>query len=85
MDPTLMSNSSKSSSLVRIRLSHLVSVTSLGTILDTYGYHPEAITVLRDDPDLPDHFQPTRVNMVIQPYTSFWLQLSLIHNYSFMN
>ena len=48
-------------------------------VLDTYGYYPEAITVLRDDPDLSDHFQPTRVNMVIQPYTSFWVKLRLIH------
>jgi hypothetical protein len=73
-----MSNSSKSSSLVRIHLSHLVSDLVLIPVLETYGYYPEAITVLRDDPDLSDHFQPTRVNMVIQPYL-LWVQLRLIH------
>jgi hypothetical protein len=42
MDPTSMSNSSKSSPLVRINLSHLVSVTALGT--DSCPTYPEAIS-----------------------------------------
>ena len=33
-------------------------------ITDTYGYSPEDIVVLKDDPSLPEHLQPNRVNMV---------------------
>jgi len=33
-------------------------------LIDTYGYAPEDITVLKDDPCLPEHLQPTRVNMI---------------------
>jgi hypothetical protein len=33
-------------------------------IPDTYGYSPEDIVVLKDDPSLPNHLQPTRLNMV---------------------
>jgi hypothetical protein len=29
-----------------------------------YGYAPEDITVLKDDPNFPDLQQPTRANMV---------------------
>lgn len=36
-------------------------------IIDTYGYSPEDIVVLMDDPTLPEHSQPTRVNMVESP------------------
>ena len=37
---------------------------SLILITDTYGYAPQDIVVLKDDPSLPEHLQPTRVNMV---------------------
>jgi hypothetical protein len=30
----------------------------------TYGYRPEDITVLKDDPALAIHLQPTRENIV---------------------
>jgi hypothetical protein len=53
--------------------------------LDTYGYSPEDITVLRDDPELPDLSQPTRDNMVIELHTLFYPRLALTHNYSFVN
>ncbi|KAI9458149.1 caspase domain-containing protein, partial [Lactarius psammicola] len=33
-------------------------------LTDTYGYRLEDITVLKDDPDLPDLSHPTRVNMI---------------------
>lgn len=31
---------------------------------ETYGYLPEDIVVLKDDPSFPDQFHPTRANMV---------------------
>jgi len=39
--------------------------SALILIPETYRYLSEDITVLKDDPDHPDHFQPTRANMVI--------------------
>jgi hypothetical protein len=33
-------------------------------ITDTYGYRPEDVCVLKDDPDFPEHSQPTRDNIV---------------------
>ncbi|KAI0290173.1 caspase domain-containing protein [Russula brevipes] len=33
-------------------------------LLETYKYSPEDITVLKDDPSLPDLSQPTRANMI---------------------
>jgi len=30
----------------------------------TYGYRPEDVVVLKDDPKLPEHLQPTRVNLI---------------------
>ncbi|KAI0246645.1 caspase domain-containing protein [Lactifluus subvellereus] len=33
-------------------------------LIDTYGYSPEDITILKDDPQLPDLFQPTHSNMI---------------------
>lgn len=33
-------------------------------LLDTYGYAPGDITVLRDDPNLPDNSQPTLINII---------------------
>lgn len=33
-------------------------------LTDTYGYRPEDITVMRDDPNFPDLSHPTRVNMI---------------------
>jgi hypothetical protein len=36
-------------------------------ITDTYGYSPEDIVILKDDPTLPEHLQPTRANMVRPP------------------
>jgi hypothetical protein len=54
-------------------------------ILDTHGYSPEDITVLKDDPNLPNPSQPTRDNMVIEPYFLFPPRLALMHNHSFVN
>lgn len=34
------------------------------TLAATYGYRPEEIVVLKDQPDLLARYQPTRVNMV---------------------
>ena len=34
------------------------------TLAATYGYRPEDIVVLKDQPELPARYQPTRVNMV---------------------
>ena len=64
---------SEISSLVRIHRSILQGVTSLTLVLipGTYGYSPKDIIILKDDPDLSDLFQPTRVNMVCQPYSLF--------------
>ncbi len=39
----------------------------------TYGYRPEDIVMLKDDPALPDHFQPTRENIVSNIYILFFL------------
>ncbi|KAI0299856.1 caspase domain-containing protein, partial [Russula brevipes] len=33
-------------------------------LIETYKYSPEDITVLKDDPSLPDLAQPTRANMI---------------------
>ncbi|KAF8267146.1 caspase domain-containing protein [Lactarius quietus] len=33
-------------------------------LTDTYGYRPEDITMMRDDPSLPELSHPTRVNMI---------------------
>ncbi|KAI9456372.1 caspase domain-containing protein [Lactarius psammicola] len=33
-------------------------------LIDTLGYRPEDVTVLKDDPNLPDLLYPTRVNMI---------------------
>jgi len=33
-------------------------------LIATYGYRPEDIVVLKDQPELPAHHQPTRVNMI---------------------
>jgi hypothetical protein len=35
-------------------------------VTDTYGYRPEDVCVLKDDPDpdFPEHSQPTRANIV---------------------
>ncbi|KAH9959978.1 caspase domain-containing protein [Russula dissimulans] len=33
-------------------------------LIATYGYHPEDIAVVKDDPALPDHLQPTRENIL---------------------
>lgn len=33
-------------------------------LIHTYGYSPEDIVVLKDDPTLPEHLQPTRVNII---------------------
>ncbi|KAN0130443.1 Caspase domain containing protein [Lactarius tabidus] len=33
-------------------------------LTDTYGYRPEDITVMKDDPTFPDISHPTRVNMI---------------------
>jgi len=40
--------------------------------IDTHGYSPEDITVLKDDPELPDLSHPTRDNMVIELYSLFY-------------
>jgi hypothetical protein len=40
-------------------------------VIGTYGYSPEDITILKDDPQLPDHFQPTFVNMVRHSPSSY--------------
>jgi hypothetical protein len=34
------------------------------TLAVTYGYRPEDIVVLKDQPELPENCQPTRVNIV---------------------
>ena len=62
-----MSHTSESSSLVRIYLNYLGECRlALILSLGSYGYSSEDITVLKDDPKLPDLSQPTRVNMVIE-------------------
>ncbi|KAN0118331.1 Caspase domain containing protein [Russula decolorans] len=33
-------------------------------LIHTYGYSPEDIVVLKDDPTLPEHLHPTRANMI---------------------
>ncbi|KAI9432855.1 caspase domain-containing protein [Lactarius indigo] len=35
-------------------------------LIDTYGYRPEDITILKDDPNIPDLSHPTRVNMICE-------------------
>jgi hypothetical protein len=46
-------------------------------VLETYGYSPEDITVLKDNPELPDSSQPSRDNMVIEPHSPFCARLAL--------
>ena len=41
----------------------------------TYGYRPEDITVLKDDPDFPIHLQPTREN-IVSPFILFYFHRS---------
>ncbi|KAH9968497.1 caspase domain-containing protein [Lactifluus volemus] len=33
-------------------------------LINTYGYRPEDVCVLKDDPDFPEHSQPTRANII---------------------
>jgi hypothetical protein len=54
-------------------------------LINTYGYSREDITVLKDDPDLPDTSQPTRANMVIELYSLFFRAVGADAYDSFVN
>jgi hypothetical protein len=53
--------------------------TALIFIPETYKYLSKDIIVLKDDPDLPGDSQPTKANMVIEPYSPFCAHLFLTH------
>ena len=52
--------------LIRVYFIHwsVIFPWPLIPILEIYGYSPEDIVILMDDPRFPDHLQPTRANMV---------------------
>ena len=82
--PMSMSNASESSLSVRIRafvaaILQASLPSALILVLETYGYSPEDITVLKDSPELPDFSQPSRDNMVIEPHSPFCARLALTH------
>jgi len=58
---------------------------TLTVILDTYGYSREDITVLKDDPNLPDTSHPTCANMVIELYSPFFRVIGADAYDSFVN
>ena len=85
MEPMSMSNASESSLSVRIMRAFVAAISQasllsvLILVLETYGYSPEDITVLKDSPELPSFSQPSRDNMVIEPYSPFCARLVLTH------
>lgn len=50
--------------IVSLLLFFFVSAASADTSTGTYGYRAEDVVVLKDDPALPGHLQPTRENIV---------------------
>ena len=55
--------------------SHVYSIRFPLTLVDTYGYRPEDIVVLKDLPEFPEQSKPTRVNMVRE------IRLHVCHSY----
>ena len=47
-----------------------------------YGYRPEDITVLKDDPAIPIHLQPTREN-IVSAFNCFSLARSVLYGTNF--
>ena len=72
-----MSNASESSLSVRKLRTFVAAILQVSLlsvlilVLETYGYSPEDITVLKDNPELPDSSQPSRDNMVTEPQSPF--------------